>query len=1727
MFSRSSQTLKGFSVRILTVVVLSVFVSTWVLAQDKTTARPDRGIQPLGSYAVSDVENVSLSNGNVNLSFPLAALPAIAGGKLSWVLKANYNSKLWNVRRVEHDSASDNAFSPYVVDSPELSDQGGWSIGGKYRIEIRSARYDDYYYLIPPYNQIDYAEYQRLGWGWYKVVLITPDGAEHELRPTDYASYGAQGGYQDFLKGYFSVLPTTSTPIRYSSFDGTFITAQVSGWDNWSLFLSDGTQVTQSTDGIQRIKDNNGNSIKIYSDVNGEHYKDELTGREIKITSSSSGNNGQGQFQVWYQTVGGDWVSIDINMGVTTVKGKVYTVNDWNPTGSEFGGGIVCQRDEIMQDTDVSVVREIVLPQTEPNQARRKYTFSYNSDDTASSTLSMFRETCGQSGTYTRTASKGWGSLSHMETPSGAAVDYKYSLDSTNNISLYEPDDMAAETITEKKITHDNNTVDTWTYSISDMGGSVTNPDGTYATESQYTHSTGMGYGYGKAGLVYRSTSFGQKIERHWTLLKFSGAYDESPGGIISFNPVVDAEYVTLTDANGGNLTMSAKTFQHDYNGNVTQVKEYDWFNPSSVSRDTEGVPTGVPTGATLLRTTDTSYHNSASSDSSSNVYAKRTVTVGTPSILNAVKDTTVGTSQTRISYDSQSYGTAPTLGNVTTVSRFDDQGDTTSTNDRWVTTSSTYDSYGNVLTSTDANGNVTEILYGDLTHVMPTSVTVNPQNGTGAQTTTTTYDFSTGAVTSKTDPNNKVTTIEYTNSLLGGAIDPFGRPGVVYSPAVTINSTSYRQKTTTTYYDTARQVITASDLNTEGDGLLKSRTTADKLGRTVLVEQSEDGTNYTISSQNVYEQAGKYTYQSNPHRSAAATTDGWTRTTRDIAGRVTDVATFTGSTRPAYNTACTTTNNCTGTVTSTYDGIYTTVTDQAGKMRRSKVNAFGQLIRVDEPNSSNSLGGVDTPTQATSYTYDVLGNLTQVSQGTQTRTFTYGSLSRLSSASNPEAVNTSGVQVPTTYQYDPNGNLKLKTDARGVTTTYTYDALNRVTFRDYSDTTPDVTYTYDTLTNNKGRLVSVSSSVSAYNYTGYDALGRVTGSSQVTDGVTYSMPDYKYDLAGNLTSQQYPSGRIVATTYDNAGRLSQVSGQKTGESNKTYISSPTYSAHGAMTEVKVGLHLWEHTIFNARLQPALIGLGTVQNVQNAPDFNRFRVDYAYNTPNQVDNNGNVLQQTISVPDSSGTNLATLSQYYQYDELNRLKVAVELNGSTQNWKQSFIYDRYGNRTFNTGTGETSSNVVGSLLTIDPANNRITANQGYILYDNAGNLTSDFTGHTFGYDAENKQVSYDGGSTSNGTDYKYDGDGRRIKKINGTTQATTVFVYNAMGQMVAEYANTAPDPSSNGGTSYLTSDSLGTPRVITDASGAVTARHDYLPFGEEIAYNLGGRSDTQKYAYGLSLPENIRQKFTQYERDIETGLDYAEARYYSSGQGRFTSVDPLMASGRGVTPQSWNRYTYVLNNPLKLTDPTGTIDNDPNQQEQRLPLPRPIAPPINLPSQSLPTLPTTPSATPSVDDFEIGLPPVLSTGLSIPARVVETAPINETIAPTGIVGVMNYQAVDQRGNPFTRTTSEGERFIAYEQIEVLPESVVDIPSFDLNQVQTGDSDLSPNGEFQDRLRITTGATGIRIPENTDYRARQRIYIVNPETGKRYDVRLNTIRITSSGVTVTDVTNGIPR
>jgi RHS repeat-associated protein len=110
--------------------------------------------------------------------------------------------------------------------------------------------------------------------------------------------------------------------------------------------------------------------------------------------------------------------------------------------------------------------------------------------------------------------------------------------------------------------------------------------------------------------------------------------------------------------------------------------------------------------------------------------------------------------------------------------------------------------------------------------------------------------------------------------------------------------------------------------------------------------------------------------------------------------------------------------------------------------------------------------------------------------------------------------------------------------------------------------------------------------------------------------------------------------------------------------------------------------------------------------------------------------------------------------------------------------------------------------------------------------------------------------------------------------------------------------------------------------VTNQTGAVVSRHDYLPYGWELYSGLTGRTNGHGY---LTSPEGVptpTQRFTGKERDSETRLDYFGARYYSAGPGRFTSADAPFADQFPENPQSWNLFAYVRNNPSVYIDPNG-------------------------------------------------------------------------------------------------------------------------------------------------------------------------------------------------------------
>jgi RHS repeat-associated protein len=169
-----------------------------------------------------------------------------------------------------------------------------------------------------------------------------------------------------------------------------------------------------------------------------------------------------------------------------------------------------------------------------------------------------------------------------------------------------------------------------------------------------------------------------------------------------------------------------------------------------------------------------------------------------------------------------------------------------------------------------------------------------------------------------------------------------------------------------------------------------------------------------------------------------------------------------------------------------------------------------------------------------------------------------------------------------------------------------------------------------------------------------------------------------------------------------------------------------------------------------------------------------------------------------------------------------------------------------------------------------------------------------------------------------SDYLYDSHGKRICKGIGSGNNITgqeVYFYGVDGQKLATYS-VSVNGSQLSVTTTHTAVFFGAKRVAVDGTAFVPDRlgsnvyGKYFPYGEDRGTPLG----------------NDQVKFATYTRDSNTGLDYADQRYYSNQFGRFMTPDPYGPSAKLSLPTSWNRYTYVLGDPMNFNDPTGNDED---------------------------------------------------------------------------------------------------------------------------------------------------------------------------------------------------------
>jgi YD repeat-containing protein len=854
-----------------------------------------------------------------------------------------------------------------------------------------------------------------------------------------------------------------------------------------------------------------------------------------------------------------------------------------------------------------------------------------------------------------------------------------------------------------------------WTYSAAYASTStgyrvtITNPDGT-KTERYLHRGTDSdvivyhGYDNPLAGMPYEERTFndaGSLVARkltHWKLSSFTGGW-QSRIFTAGWHPRIDHEESYVYDSTGNGVYGTTKT-EYEDEANLTRqspilaqkVSQYAFVTTSggSITPGASPAPTPITTPGTpptLLRTAESTFLFNDSSVTNRQSYKDRNmVELVSASVVKDETGTTV--SRNEIKYDDSGYSpTNYVRGNPTALGVWDSAKGGVSDPAAYIFTRAKFDTYGNQYEGIDANGASTLTEFDATYHAFPikvTSAVPDPNNTHGSNTpfiTTATFDPITGLPIKTKDANGLETRTTYdpaTLRLLN--TKTFYLENQVGSMSETI------------YHDEPNNSWVKSRTQIDAGIWAESITYFDGLGRAYKTEEiNSEG---SIFVEKEFDQDGRVKRVTNPFRTGE--TKKWTTNVYDGASRIKEVITADGAkVKTDYGVATAGSNV----------GTVITVTDQAGKMRRSITNALGQLTRVDEPNLAGQLDALDTPHQPTYYSYNTQGDLISVNQGNQTRTFSYSSLSRLLSATNAESGTIS-------YTYDQNGNLKTKRDARDIKTIYDYDALDRVVTRCYKQlaanaalgsttcannnetpeaNTPSVSYTYDSLTNAKGKLIKVENGYSKTEYTEFDILGRVKKSKQTTDANSAEM-EYTYNMSGALIEQKYPSGRVVRNVLDNNGNLSKVQSRKSsGGAFWNYARNFTYTAARAVSSIELGNFLWESTIFNSRLQPEQIGLGRGKHAPNTtnPATDLLDLDYQYGEPlsnGTVDaekNNGNIAKQTITVQTIGSNPGFTAVQTYTYDSLNRLHdVKENIDGSTTpEWKQTFSYDRFGNRSF--------------------------------------------------------------------------------------------------------------------------------------------------------------------------------------------------------------------------------------------------------------------------------------------------------------------------------------------------------------------------------------------------------------------------------------------------------------
>ncbi len=551
----------------------------------------------------------------------------------------------------------------------------------------------------------------------------------------------------------------------------------------------------------------------------------------------------------------------------------------------------------------------------------------------------------------------------------------------------------------------------------------------------------------------------------------------------------------------------------------------------------------------------------------------------------------------------------------------------------------------------------------------------------------------------------------------------------------------------------------------------------------------------------------------------------------------------------------------------------------------------------------------VDAKSGRTRFWYESNGNVAAIedAKGVITRA-DYNAIGQRISVADPN-------QGGWGFAYNALGEVIAQSDARGVVTQITYDKLGRPEWRTASiDVTGDGVadsvqdhWNYDPA-NAKGAPSNSARTINGVveRWTGhvYDALARPV-QTDVTQALASGSGSYrlrtKYDsYYGRPIGQEFPNGEAVQVLYGNYGHALA---EKDPQSGIEYRRLNSVNARSQPLQETFG----NGVVLNAQYQPQTGQLTQLHYTKGAANVRK--LGYGY------DVFGNVRHQSL--------NDGASREDYAYDELQRMVSAIRSGAASGSI--SYGYDSVGNLTkktdFSANTANAYSYTGGSCGGGANAVKSVALAAGgtrTYCYDANGSLVSDNAGLALQYDHQGMTVKATRGAQTDHFRYGPDGARTRSWGADGARVYLPGYEHRTDTGETKVYVGDYAVISRTGATrkvEYLLKDRLGSVDAVTDSAGTVTETRGYDAFGKPRSGTWNDLTPPK-----LGSVATTPKGFTQHEHLNQLELIHMNGRVFDYALGRFFSVDPIIQFP--LNSQSLNPYSYILNNPLSGTDPTG-------------------------------------------------------------------------------------------------------------------------------------------------------------------------------------------------------------